>query len=490
MGKEKKVYDFNLNKVNSKLVATLKKKKNESTIADLIASTGLPKHQVEQSIKHVADEYSGHLKVTESGEILYYFPAGMKSKLHGIGPSIKKFMRKFLSAIRKILIVLFKVWIMVMLVGYFILFLAILVAAVVALTVLSASGKGRSRSRGKGGFGGFYLVLKLIELFIRVFFWVNITKSSKSARKKGKPLYKSVFAYIFGDEDPNKNWETDEKLQVISYIRKNKGTMIIEELMIISGKAHDEAQQLINRYLLEFEGEPEVTDNGTIVFFFPELLRTKTESLGEGSSFPVPEYKQLIPFSTNTKKTNGGITFFNSFNILFSTYFLISSFLPIRADFRILYNLIAELSWEFLHFNPETFFLIGLGIVPISFSFLFFLVPIIRKIRLKKRNEKIKQENLKKQIYSTVIKNTDNMDNNKVDCLNETDTPKKAVPFIENQLLIYAGLKNADVEARDDGSTYYKFTELKRELQDLIIYRKNVDLSKYDVGDTVFDSGE
>ncbi len=62
MSKEKKVYDFNLNKVKSTLVTTLKRKKNESTVADLIAATGLPKHQVEQSIKHVADEYNGHLK--------------------------------------------------------------------------------------------------------------------------------------------------------------------------------------------------------------------------------------------------------------------------------------------------------------------------------------------------------------------------------------------------------------------------------------------
>ncbi len=490
MGKEKKVYDFNLNKVKSTLVTTLKRKKNESTVADLIAATGLPKHQVEQSIKHVADEYSGHLKVTESGEIVYYFPGGMKSRLHGFGPSLKKFTRKFLSVMSKILTFLFKICIMVMLVGYFVLFLAILVGAVVALTVLSASGKGRSRSRGRGGFGGFYLVIKLIEIFIRVFFWVSLTKSSKASKKKGRPLYKSVFAYIFGDEDPNKNWETDEKLKVISYIRSNKGTIIIEELMIISGKEYNQAQQLINSYLLEFEGEPDVTDDGTIVYFFPELLRSKSESLGEGRAFPTPEYKKLIPFNTNAKKTNGGITFFNSFNILFSSYFFISSFLPVSADFRLFYNFIAELSWEFLHFNPETFFLIGLGIVPAAFSFIFFLIPIMRNIRLKKKNEKIKKENLRKQIYSTIVKNTDNMDNSMVTCLNEADTPKKTVPFIEKQLVLYAGHKNADVEARDDGSIYYKFTELKRELDDLIKYRKNIDLNKFDVGDTVFDSGE
>ena len=260
--------------------------------------------------------------------------------------------------------------------------------------------------------------------------------------------------------------------------------------MIITGKEFNEAQQSINSYLLEFEGEPEVTENGTIVFFFPELLRTKTESLEESSSFPVPEYKQLIPFNTNAKKTNAGLTFFNSFNILFSSYFLICSFAYVSEEFNLLYITIFNLIREFLYMNPYTFFLIGLGIVPISFSFLFFLVPIIRKIGLKKRNEKIKQENLRKQIFSTVIRNTDNMDNNKVDCLNESDTPKKAHGFIEKQLVRYAGHKNADVEAKDDGSTYYKFTELNRELQDLIIYRKNVDLSKYDVGDTVFDSGE
>lgn len=493
MGKEKKVYDFNLNKTKTKLVTAIKKRKNESTVADLIASTGLPKYQVEQSIKHIADEYSGHLKVTQSGEILYYFPQGMRSRFHGFVPSLKRFTSRFLNILNKILTFLFKIWIMIMLVGYFVIFLVILIAAVVALTALSASGKGKSssRSRGRGGsFGGFYLVMKLIELFIRVFFWVNLTKASKASGKRGKPLYKSVFVYIFGDEDPNRNWETDEKLNVISHIRRNRGVIIIEELMIITGKTFDDAQQLINSYLLEFEGEPDVTENGTIVFFFPELLRTKSGTLNESSSIPVPEYKQLIPFNTNAKKTNAWITFFNTFNIAFSSYFLLCSFVYINEGFNFIYEFLFEFLRYNLYMDPSNLILISLGIIPAAFSLFFFLIPIIRNIRLKKRNEQIKQENLRKQIYSTILLNTENMDKNKVNFKNESDTPKKSLLFIEKQIDLYAGQKNADVEARDDGSTFYKFTELRQELDDLKLYREKINLKDYDVGDTVFDSGE
>ena len=51
----------------------------------MISGTSLPKYQVEQAAKVALDEYAGRLKVTESGELLYYFPGGMRSTVHGLG---------------------------------------------------------------------------------------------------------------------------------------------------------------------------------------------------------------------------------------------------------------------------------------------------------------------------------------------------------------------------------------------------------------------
>lgn len=93
--KTKKVYDFNMPRVKNQLVQVLKKKKNESTIADLISASGLPKFQVEQAIKVVSNEYRGHMKVSESGELLYYFPQGMRNQVKGFIPGAKRFFSSF-----------------------------------------------------------------------------------------------------------------------------------------------------------------------------------------------------------------------------------------------------------------------------------------------------------------------------------------------------------------------------------------------------------
>ena len=250
----KKVYDFKVDKVKSQLVTALKRRKNESTIADLMATTGLPKHQVQAVSKIVLDEYRGQLKATESGELLYYFPHGMHSRTRGFAPTAKRVLKSIIKTTGKVLAFLFKIWIMLMLVGYFVLFLLILIGAIVLS--IAASVRSSQRSRGRGG-GAFFLVLRLLEFFIRIFFWVNLTKSmdpNRRQRPKGRPLYKSIFAYVFGEGDPTSEWESQEKIMVISYIRANKGIITIDELMVLTGKNHDIAQQIINHYLLKFKG--------------------------------------------------------------------------------------------------------------------------------------------------------------------------------------------------------------------------------------------
>jgi hypothetical protein len=490
---KKKIYDFSVDKVKTKLVTVFKKYRREATVADLIAETGLPKYQVEQSVKHVMNEYSGHLKVTESGELVYYFPHGMRNRIKGIGPALKNFWKSFLKVSGKVLSFLFKIWIMVMLVGYFILFLVILIAAIVASIALSASRRSDSRSRsGGGGIFSMYLVLRLIEAFLRVFFFVSLTKKSKKQRR---PFYKSVFAYVFGDEDPNSGWEEHEKKQVIGYIRRNRGAILIDELMVLTGKDYDEAQILINQYMLEFEGEPQVTDDGTIVFFFPELLRSQASAF-EGTAVDIarPEKKKIIPFNTNEGKSNGWISFFNVFNLCFGGYFSFWAIIggrPAMEGFGILYGGVHYFLLRFLGLqDPQFLILIVLGIIPVSFAFLFFLVPVLRILWLKGQNEKIKRENLQKKLYSSVLQNPARVDEESIAYAGADETPKNARQFIQKQVKRYAAIKQADVEAEEGERFVYNFTELNRQKQDIAAYRNKIDLKQYEVGDIVFDSGE
>ena len=68
-----KNYDFDIKGVIKQLVKVFKTKRDEATVGDLIAETGLPKFQISQAIKLMMNEYFGGMKVTETGEIIYYF---------------------------------------------------------------------------------------------------------------------------------------------------------------------------------------------------------------------------------------------------------------------------------------------------------------------------------------------------------------------------------------------------------------------------------
>ena len=517
MANVRKVYDFPVAKVEDQLVDFLKKRRGESTVADMIAGTGLPKYQVEQTAKVVLDEFAGRLKVTESGELLYYFPSGMHSTVRGLGPGLRRLWKSFTRGAARVLSFLFKVWIVAMLVGYFIAFVAIAVLAIVASVAASAAGRGGrdDRSRGSGGgFGGMFLVMQLMDLILRMWFWSTLLKDPRRRPREGRAFYKSVFGFVFGEDDPNRGWEEEQRKHIIAYIRAHRGVITLEELIAMTGRETDDANALMNRILLEFEGEPGVTDNGTLIYSFPALMRTSRSD--EKSLGPVSLHdgaaKRPIPFSANARKTNGWIVFFNAFNLAFGTYFLAISLTQgnqivqaVTATAQaaaaqghrtlaiagpVLYSTAVSLLSN-VTANPVPFLLIGLGFVPVVFSVLFFLVPLLRRVRLEKQNARIREEALRKQIMAHVLASPSRVDPGDVRPSGSSLDPRNFAQVRHRILERLAAQMKAEPIVGEGGSPFaYRFAELERELADLSAYRKQVDLSRYDVGTTVFDSGQ
>lgn len=502
MANAPKVYDFPMEKVEGKLVSFLKRKRGESTVADMIAGTGLPKYQVEQAAKVALNEYAGRLKVTESGELLYYFPEGMRSTVRGLGPSLRRFWKSFAQGSLKVLALLFKIWIVAMLVGYFVGFVALVVLAVLASFAASmanrSDNRGGGRDRGGGGFGGMYLVIQLLDFMLRMWFWSNLLGNQrKKPQKQGRAFYKSVFGFVFGEGDPNQGWDDAERRYIISYIRSHKGVITIEELMTLTGSESDEANLLMNRILLEFEGEPGVTDNGTVVYAFPELMRTSQSEQKALGQVPLlnPVSKRLAPFSANKKRTNGWILFFNSFNLAFGSYFLVTS-LTRGADLvwgktgPLLYTYTGKLLEQAGISFPAPLMGIILGAVPVVFSILFFLVPWLRKINLDRRNARIREEALRRRILAQVLASPARVDPREVRPAGNDLDPGN-LPAVSKRIIerLAASMGAEPLVTEKEGTFAYKFSDLERQIADLEEYRRKIDLKNYEVGRTIFDSG-
>jgi hypothetical protein len=496
-----KVYDFNLEKVQGTLVSHLRSRRRESTVADLVAGTGLPKYQVEQGLKGVLAEYAGHLKASESGELIYYFPWPMHSTLRGFGPAFRRGARAFLKGAVAVLSFLFKAWIVAMLVGYFLIFLALALLALFGGLAISVSG-GRDRRggrRGPSGSGqGMFLVMRLLDLVLRMWFWSNLlgTARGRPAREPGKPFYRSVFSFVFGDPDPNREYEGQLTRYALSYLRAHRGVITLEEVLAMTGRDPDDAQQLLNRWVLEFEGDPRATDEGTVVYAFPELLRTtagEQQRFGAASSAAAPA-RVPVPFSTNKPRTNGWIVFLNLVNLVCGSYFLFVSLAPqaaaqIGPNFSYLSRMAGAVLQAVGVLNPAPILAVGLGAVPLAFSALMYLVPLLRRARLARRNEQIRTEDLARRIYQRVLADPSRVDPREITPAGGSREPARFEALRKRIFDRFAGAKGAEPEALPDGGFVYRFTDLEREKADLERTRAAVDLAKLQTGETVFDSG-
>lgn len=501
MKTQKKVYDYNQAKVEKKLVTVLKKRKNESTVADLIAATGLPNHQVNESMARVVWEYSGQMKVTESGEILYYFPRGMKNVVNSPGAKIRRGLRKAAEKAGRVLSILFKVWIMVTLIGYFVLFVALLLLALFASVAASASSKdsrGSTRSRG-GGFAGFYLTSQIFRIFLSLLLYSRIEKSSRRSawappqKRKKDPLHLAVFSFVFGTgREEQKEWPERLRKAFIVYVQDHQGIVTLEELMNLSGLNFAEANRLMSVYLLEYSGEPDVTETGTLIYRFPDLLRTGDTSGTAGQRNFYREKEPLIKFSENKSSINKWIGFFNGFNFVFGSYFMIFSGMTIAnaTDPLSRFYLMVQTLTANIFANPDSVIFIVLGIVPFIFSLLFYLIPFIRRQREKKENRKICEKNFRKHINNRIYDNPERVDPEALEPADEEEAVPNASAFRDRYIAEYAGEKQGEVTEKSKDRYIYRFPELIREQEDLLGVRKNVDMSEFNLGGVVFDSGE
>jgi hypothetical protein len=513
-----------------KVIETLKRRRKGVTVADVAAATALPLPTVRELVPRAADEFRGRLKVTESGEILYDFPQGFTSRYRGFSARLDRFLDKFIRISCAVLSWLFKAWILVMLLGYFALFMIIALAAL-TLSVAGSSSNSNNRSRGSSA-GGFFLATHIFDLIIRLWFYSELTKSMTSGagqagrgyygngpysrggaagsfgtKPKGRPLHKAVFSFVFGEKDPNRDAETMEKRALIAYVSSNRGLIGLPEYMAITGLSPQEAEEGLLAFCAEFGGLPEATEDGTIVYRFGDILLRADKKNSAGSNAAAPgsnaesavfsaPLRRLRSFSANSKTMNTWFGIINSVNLLFGGYFsyqaiqtgIIRTSEELAASPR-LYGITYALS-TMITDNPQPLLFIGLGIVPLLFSLFFWIIPALRLASLGNENQNIKKQNLRKIGFNRIweklrgITATD-IENPAVECR------PKDLPAEQEKIIREMGTYSMpEVEVDAGNKTLYNFNDLEREKQALAASRAAVKPEDFDIGKVVFDSGE
>jgi hypothetical protein len=128
------------------------------------------------------------------------------------------------------------------------------------------------------------------------------------------------------------------------------------------GWSFPRAEEEVTRLMVDYGGEPEVTDDGVVIYVFKALRKTAGAAGAEPAPCWAPERLEAErPFTGNEPETNGLIALFNGFNLL-APFWIVPTF---ERHYHV-----SLAGWSFLTHG-----------FPLWFSALFFAIPAGRWIK-------------------------------------------------------------------------------------------------------------
>ncbi|MFM1843009.1 MAG: hypothetical protein RLZZ490_1747, partial [Cyanobacteriota bacterium] len=244
------------------------------TIGDVASRAGLEINQTQQGLLTLASEVGGHLQVSNTGEMVFEFPRQFRSILRN------KFWRLRLQAWAKTLwqgiFYLIRISFGILLVLSILLMLVAIAAIVIAINSKSDGDSDGGFNFGgdrRGGGGGFFF-------FPTDIFWLFSPDPYRPQRRQNQPKEKglnfleAIFSFLFGDGDPNAELEEKRWRTIGTLIRNNGGVIAAEQVAPYLDNVtplNQETEDYIMPVLARFNGYPQVSDQGDIIYTFPDL---------------------------------------------------------------------------------------------------------------------------------------------------------------------------------------------------------------------------
>jgi hypothetical protein len=183
----------------------------------------------------------------------------------------------------------------------------------------------------------------------------------------------------------------------------------------------------------------------------------------------------------------------NSVNLLFGGYFFYNALStgPVIAGAPYhgswLYGMTYVLFRSFAE-NPLPALTLALGLVPLVFSMLFWLIPSLRFFSEKKENEQNRLENFRRVGFGHIWDNPLRVEKAGLEGPAPECRPSDMDAARDRLIRDMGAYSVPEVEISDRGAELYSFRELEREKEALEKYRGALDPGQSEIGGTVFDS--
>ncbi|MES1165888.1 MAG: hypothetical protein ABUR63_09025 [Verrucomicrobiota bacterium] len=419
------------------------------TRADAVVASGLPEDEAARALSALLREYRSHLSATDSGELVYEFDPRFQRR---DALSLRERAAALGARLWKAFTFLFKAAIVTTLIAYFTAFLAMMIAMIVA-----RSNSSDRDDDGGIGFGGLF------------WFWGWDTgaggygrqRSRFAPRQRREPFYKRVFAFVFGPPAPARDPLGDEK-QLVAYIRAQRGRIAAVDLVRLMGWTFPRAEQEVTRLMVDYGGEPEVSEEGVVLYTFKELRKTAGGVADLAPRWASERLETPAPVTGNDAGTNLMIGAFNGFNLL--------------APFWIVPAFEARLHVSLANWH------VALWDFPLAFSALFFAVPAVRWLKSRRDAARLRARNDHRRLLGRIFAAAGPRPREEL-----APTPALATT-LDRELVELGGDIAPEPDAR--GRVLYTFPRIEEETAAVARARAAAPAVEQDAGAIVFSSAD
>ncbi|MEA5580839.1 hypothetical protein VB620_05740 [Nodularia harveyana UHCC-0300] len=260
------------------------------TVGDVSSQAGLNIAEARQGLLALASDAGGHLQVAETGDIVYQFPRNFRDILRNKYFQMR--LREWWKKVWEVLFYLIRISFAVFLI------LSIVLITITIFIIVTASNSDRDDNRGSSSRGGGLFFFPFPDLFW--YFSPNYGRGyqerqqRRQSQKSDLNFFEAVFSFLFGDGNPNGNLEERRWQEIGAVIRNNRGAVVAEQIAPYLDNLGESYTQDYEDYMLpvliRFNGQPEVSPEGQIVYYFPELQVKASERGRESVPTHLEEY--------------------------------------------------------------------------------------------------------------------------------------------------------------------------------------------------------
>lgn len=361
------------------------------TVGDIAARTGLDLNLAQQGLLVLASDAGGHLQVAESGEIAYQFPRNFRTLLRNkfLRLQLQEWWEKIWKALFYLIRISFGI---VLLVSIVLIFVAI------AIILIAVNSSRDGDDRGSDGSGGIVFIphFWIGPDWFWIFYPDYYDSPSYQYRRREKPqlnFLEAVFSFLFGDGNPNANLEQRRWQEIATGIRNNGGAVVAEQIAPYLDNLGEGYAKEYEDYMLpvltRFNGRPEVSPDGQIVYHFPELQVTARSQKQQTA----PAYLKELSWRFS-QATSGQLLLASGLGALNFVGALVLG--NLLADGTVA----AQLGGLVAFVNSIYWLLLGYGAA-------FLAVPLIRYFWIQWRNSKIAKRNEQRQERAILLSQAD-----------------------------------------------------------------------------------